>query len=128
LTAIFTDLILYFLFLASQRFSIMRALIAMLLVLLAIAGQAMSQAMDPNAQRIVAACGVPTAMRVKTFGAPCQKAAIKAKKMCPSACKSLISSIKTPTCGAAVNAATPRTVLTKIQKVRPAWRLFTGLP
>jgi hypothetical protein len=88
-----------------------------LVLLLAVTGS-MGQAMNPAAQKIVAACGVPVALKVQGLAPKCAKEAAKAKaKACPASCKSLIAAIPNPTCGAAVNAASPKATQAKIAAV-----------
>lgn len=89
-------------------------LLALVLVL-AVTGS-MGQARDPAAQKIVAACGVPVALKVQTLAPKCGKEVAKAKA-CPASCKSLIASIPNPACGAAVNAVSPKATQAKIKAV-----------
>jgi hypothetical protein len=89
-------------------------LVALVLVL-AVTGS-MGQAMTPEAQKIVSACGVPVALKVQGLAPKCAKDVGKAK-VCPASCKSLIAALPSPTCGAAVNAASPKATQSKIAAV-----------
>jgi hypothetical protein len=86
-----------------------------LVLLLAVTGS-MGQAMDPAAQKIVAACGVPAALKIQGLAPKCAKDIAKAKA-CPASCKSLIAGIPSPACGAAVNSVSPKATQTKITAV-----------
>jgi hypothetical protein len=87
-----------------------------LVLMLAVTGT-MGQGLTPEAQKIVAACGVPVALQVQQLAPKCGTDAAKAKKTCPSSCKTLIAAIPSPTCGAAVNAASPQETQAKIASV-----------
>ena len=90
-------------------------LIALMLVL-AITGSAQAQTMTPAEKAIIAACGIPAAIKIKSLSPSCMTALATAKT-CPKNCVTLIKEIKTPACGAALNKVTSVANQKKIAKV-----------
>lgn len=99
----------------------LRKLIVVLMAILALTSvaQAALPAIDPAViGQVTAACGggiLPVALK---YGEACLKGAQKTKKVCPTACKTLLAAAPNQACIVKVASLAPGPLATKMKKVR----------